>query len=299
MTKTNNHELIKDILEIYNAKKYTRIGSDYSVTDLLKPVQIVILEKRYRDALIVDDIEKIIPALIGSATHEGLQHYLKIKSMLTEKYMIERRMLSVVHGKRLAGRFDILSQTGELYDIKVTKVWKYLNGGADEFEDQLNIYKWMLSQDGIEVNKLGIFMVLLDWMPSEVWKTTGYPDHRIQIINFPARPLADTKALVESRVQDLIGAEKVADNYLPKCTPEQRWAKNVKYKVFRKPSHKRAIKSLDTEARAKSYLAACVKNDPQKFSTAVVRKEHAQKWHRCQTWCPVANYCQQYKNKVE
>lgn len=289
--------IVQDILDIYNSRLYVRLGSDYSVTDLQKPPRIVALEERHRYKLEVKNIESILPALIGTATHEILQKYLR--QCEQGDYMIERRMMSYIHGIRLSGRFDILDSGYNLTDIKVTKVWSYLNGGKDEWAEQQNIYKWMLAQEGIRVNSLNIMMVLLDWNNADTWQISNYPESRVQIIKLPMWSNKDIQELVEFKLIKLIDASKQLDNDLPLCTPKERWARGEKWKLFRLPTHKRAIKTFDSESKAKNYLKVCKRNDKDKFIKAVIKHETGMPWFRCENWCPVKDFCNQYKKKVE
>lgn len=300
MAKNNKNEIVKDILKWYNHKNYTRFGSDYSVSNLLQPARIIVLEDRYRDQLTVDEIEYILPALIGSATHDGIQHYLKIENMLTNKYDIERSLNKTVLGKRLAGRFDIYkTDEQKLLDIKVTSVWKYLNGGVDEWSRQLNIYKWMLRDDNIVVKTMELMMILVDWKPTEAFKHSNYPKSRVQFVNVPLDTNTNIKTFVENKIQELDDAFKLADDKLPLCSAADRWAKRTQYKLYRKSSFKRAYKIFEKRSSAQAYLAACQKNDVTKWKDAIIKKEQANLWKRCETWCKCTPFCNQYKNKIK
>lgn len=300
MSKPKQNEIVEDILKWYNHRRYTRFGSDYSVSNLLQPTRIIVLEDRYRDQLKVEKIEYILPALIGSATHDGLQHFLKIENKLTQKYDIERSLNKTVNGRRLAGRFDIYkTDEKKLLDIKVSSVWKYLNGGIDEWSRQLNIYKWMLHDDNIVVNTMEIMMILVDWKPSEVYKHSNYPKSRVQFVDVPLDTDTNIKTFVENKIKELDDAFKLADDKLPLCTSKDRWAQSTQYKLYRKPEFKRAYKVFKKRLAANSYLAACQQNDKTKWANAVIKKEQAQPWKRCETWCKCASFCNQYKNKIK
>ena len=163
--------IITDVLKWYNRNKYVRIGSDVSVTELMMPPQIVHLRDRYRPQITSADLNMEIPAMTGTALHGAIQRYLRIEASVTGRWLIERKMCAVIDGYRVAGKFDALRELKHLYDIKTTKVWKYIFGGVTEFEHQLNMYDYMMYLDGYtDIKTLTIMFIFGDWSPGKVWE---------------------------------------------------------------------------------------------------------------------------------
>ncbi len=287
-----------DILKHYNNNKYVRIGSDLSVTELMMPTKIVHLRNRHRDEIKEDSLENILPSLIGSATHDGLQRYLRTEGKISGKYLCERRMLNVINGKRIAGRFDILQNNNTILDIKVTRVWKYLFGGKDEWEQQLNVYRWMLHQDGFNIKRLRVMMVLLDWSKVQTWHDPKYPKSRIQFIEIDKWPLQQVEDYMKGRVDEYVKNENVPDNALPKCTEAERWSNAPVFKLYRTKTQKSATKNFDSLKRATAYELKCKQNDPKKWAGSHIKTFRGEPFKRCESWCSVAPWCEQFKNKV-
>lgn len=287
-----------DILSWYNRDKYTRLGNDVSVTELLKPVRITHLLNRYRPKTKLSNINNIIPSLIGSGLHDQLQKYLRMDSLVTNKWQIERHVLGVINGYRVSGRFDALYDNKVLYDIKVTRAWKFEKGDYTEWEQQLNIYDYLLWKDGISLEELKIMGIVLDWQKGKQWKTT-YPSQRTQIVSVKKWSRDQQEKFIHSLVREWSSGLTSMDNHLPLCTSTERWADKPVFKLFRTKSSKRATKVFPTKARAGAYLQACQMKDAKKWKEGRIEEVIDNKWNRCENWCEVKDFCNQYKNKIE
>lgn len=284
------------LLKWYNHNKYKRLGSDVSVTELMRPPRIVHLMDRHRPKVAVTDPNKIIPALTGNGLHDQIQRYLKQESMVSGAWQIERKMLCVVNGTRVAGRFDALYNEEDLYDIKSTGTYKFEKGDYEEWEEQLNIYDYMLWKDGIELKSLKIMMICSNWSPAKLWKAR-YPQQRIQVIPMNRWSRSEQTNYMLSRVAAWKSSGSLSDNNLPLCSQKDRWGKRV-YKLFRLKNGKRSIKNFDYKDRATAYLKACQKKDPIKWKEGHIRKEWSNVWKRCD-YCDASPWCNQYANKLE
>ena len=289
--------IITDILKWYNHNKYIRIGSDVSVTELMTPPQLVHLRDRHRPKITSTDLNMEMPAISGTAIHSALQRYLRMESNVSGDWLIERKMCAVINGWRVAGKFDALYKLQHLYDIKTTKVWKYIFGGVTEFEQQLNMYDYMLYLDGYtDIKTLTIMMVFGDWQAGKVWDK-GYPQERTHILPVRKWLRSEQKSYIEERVDKWAKSKPLADDKLPPCTLEERWADKEVFKLFRESTAKRATKNFSTMTGAKSYQAVCAQKDPKGWNKSLIKTFRAQPWKRCEKWCQVQPYCQQYKNK--
>ena len=289
--------IVTDILKWYNHSKYIRIGSDVSVTELMDSPQIVHLRERHRPKLTVTELDDIIPALMGTGLHNVLQSYLRTEANTTGKWLIERKMVSVVDGIRIAGKFDALRDLKHMYDIKTAATWKYIFGGTSDYEKQLNMYDYMMRQDGFNIETLTIFMVFKDWAGGKIWEK-GYPQNRQVIIPIKKWDNLLQEAYIKGRVDGWVQAKALPDNKLPKCTPSERWAEKEVFKLYRTKTAKRATKVCETATGAKSYQDVCRTNDKKAWANSYIVPFHPKPWKRCESWCSVKDYCHQYKNKV-
>jgi hypothetical protein len=242
-------------------------------------------------------MNKIIPALKGNGVHDQLQKYLRQEALVNNNWMIERRLCTVIDGLRVTGRFDALYNLTDLYDIKTTKVYKILKGDYSEWEAQLNAYDWMLYQDGINISSLKIYAVISDWNQGDTWQT-GYPDSSLHTIPIKRWDRNSQEHWLKTKVKLWKDSSTCTDDKLPLCTREERWANASVWKLYRTPKLKRANKTFPLESRAKKYMAACQRKEPEKWKDAVIREEAANVWRRCE-WCDAADFCNQYKNKLE
>ncbi len=288
--------IIEDTLKWYNNNKYVRIGSDVSVTELMMPPQLVILRDRYRPQIASTDLNMEMPAISGTAIHGAIQRYLRIEANVSGRWLIERKMCSVIDGVRIAGKFDALRDLQHLYDIKTTKVWKYIFGGVVEFEQQLNLYDYMLHLDGYDIKTLTIMMIMGDWMQGKIWEK-GYPQERIQILPIKKWTRAEQKHYIEARVQGWKKARKLSDKDLPNCTPDERWADKEVHKLYRTSTAKRATKNFGTLTGALSYQSVCNMKDPKAWGNSTIKTFRANPWKRCESWCAVKDFCKQYGSK--
>ena len=254
------------------------------------------LSNRYRQRAKKDNVSKIIASLVGNGVHDQLQRYLRDEARVNNNWLIERRLLSVIDGVRVSGRFDALYNFEELYDIKVTKAYKAVKGDYSEWEQQLNAYDWMLWKDGIFIKSLKIFMVVSDWNKGDAWQDV-YPDTNINIIGIKKWDRSKQEEWLTTRVDLWKSTKNLADSDLPLCTNEERWATKSIWKLYRTPKLVRASKVFPIESRAKGYLKACQRKEPTKWANAIIREEAGGLWRRC-GWCDAAPFCIQYKNKL-
>jgi len=242
-------------------------------------------------------MDQIIAALKGNGVHDQLQKYLRQENLVSGKWMIERRLCTVIEGLRVSGRFDAMYNMEDLYDIKTTKVYKILKGDYSEWEAQLNAYDWMLYKDGIEIKNLKIYASISDWNRGDTWQS-GYPKSQLFTITIPRWDRTKQEAWITDKVRLWKSTQHLPDDKLPLCTKEERWANATIYKLFRTPSLKKANKTFPIKSRAEAYMNACKKKEPAKWKDALIREETANEWRRC-GWCDAADYCNQFQQKLE
>lgn len=243
------------------------------------------------------DANMIIAALKGNGIHDQIQRYLRDEARVNFNWQIERRLCNVIDGVRVSGRFDALYNNEILYDIKLTKAYKAMKGDTTEWEQQLNAYDWMLSQDGINIKSMKIFMVTSDWNKGESWKQ-GYPPSILHTIPIPKWARQQQEDYLTSRIGLWKSSKDLADDMLPLCTSKERWSSGTIYKLYRTPTLQRASKTFPSRQRAENYMKVCQKKDPKKWGTALIREDHGNSWLRC-SYCDAAPHCNQFQQKIE
>ena len=307
---------------------YSKGAADFSATELLKPPQIVRLYNEHEDT-ITSDVRDEWWKLLGKGVHAILEqrpkceqcygtgerwsgevtHELSWRRPITiwdkmkawemgarcvpcnscdgtgwfdDGKVREQRFFAECEGMKISGAIDLLDDDGAVTDYKVTSVYTIQRGLKSEWEQQLNIYAWLLRQNGMAATKLTIVGLCRDWQLSRANLKKDYPQSPIVPISVP---------LWSDRRQDDFVAQRVRvhtmDNTLP-CTPEERWARGG-YTVF---SDRLKPKTFDTMQEAAAFIQS-----KQKPGVHYSIKEGAAKFIRCESWCPVSDYCPQWKGE--
>ena len=259
---------------------YSRGDADWSVSDLINPVQLTTLKKRYWSE-ITEDASDRIWSLAGRAVH-------KILEMAKEKHTLqEERLFATVLGRKISGSFD-------RYDDGVLQDWKFVGAWSGRFESrlwewtkQLNSYAWLLREHGFPVTRLEIVAIYRDWKKTDALRSADYPQRKAEVIPIPLYAHEEAGQFLKERVQALIDAEDVPDDNLPNCSAEEMWLREIKW-ALKKKKNKRATKNYETEMEAKKALAEQAK--PEEFE--VVEKPGARL--RCESYCSASLFCSQH-----
>ena len=204
-------------------------GDSFSVTEILNPVQIVILKRRHWKDLTVDAIDQLWK-LLGSGVHAILE-----KEKGIEK--IERLKVEIL-GRTVSGRWDRIFNN-EITDYKVTSAWSVVYGSRDnEWMEQLSIYRWLYFKvKGVLLAPRGYIVALLrDWSdkntePLKSGKENKYPKAPALQIGFDLMTPEQTENEVTEKIAKILEAEKLSDDHLPECSDEDRWW-NEKKKTY-------------------------------------------------------------------
>lgn len=290
---------LRHMIEQHRADKYIRIGSDMSVTELINSPRIVQLANRYPDKLKKDTIESSLPALLGTATHDMFERHLRQYDVAhPNSYLVERRMLTVHQAQsgrlvRVAGRFDILEREHVLWDVKQTSTFKFVKGNVQDFEDQLNLYAYMLAKDGIMIDKLMILAVFPNWDKYERQRQGGtYPPNKMTAYQFELWPFDKREQFFDDRVNVHDAASVLPDDQLPLCTDDEMWATPTKWALLASKNAKRATRLFDNKQDAIDYQT-------EHDMPSSIIKERPGTRIRCENWCKAAPVCDQYKEYLK
>lgn len=247
--------------------------ADISVTTLLKPPQMVMLERNHADDLEEDASDRIW-ALMGQIIHGVLESHADASDDL-----IEHRMYADVAGWTISGQLDRYdAATATLQDYKMTSVWEHVNGIKPEREAQLNILAWMLEQEGRKVDRIQIVAIYRDWSVSKARNGGSYPQSQVAVHDVNLWTAEEQRVYIENRVAEHQNAEGA------RCSSEDRWAKPTVWAVM-KDGRKSAVKLHDSADQAQDHAA----NLGGKHYVVERPGEDT----RCENYCSVAQWCPQ------
>jgi hypothetical protein len=251
--------------------------ADISVTGLLKPPRLAVLEEKH-DPEIVEDVMDRIWSLWGQSTH-------KILEMANRTAIAERRLSIEMEGWKISGGMDLYQENdGMLVDYKTTSVWSLIYRGKEEWEKQLNLYAVLLRHHGHKVQKLRAIAFARDWSARKAEQDITYPQAPVTDIDISVWPAE----IAEKFMRERIILHKQARISLPECNAEERWQDESKFAVM-KFGRQRALKihSNMNDAQAQAGF--------DKNLYVVHRPGEAT---RCNKYCPVSKFCDQYQSSL-
>lgn len=288
MKITNKYNIPQTFINVLDRPQYNKGSAHLSVTQLLNSPKIVALTKKYEDE-IEQDASDMVWSIFGSAVHNVLEHGKD------ENHIVEQRIYNEYAGWRISGAIDlqVVNPEGiDVKDYKTTTVWAVMNEKI-EWEVQLNIYAGLIEDvKNIPVTSVGIVAIIRDWNRRESTTREGYPEAPIKEIPIRLWSKEERDAFISNRVALHSACEFAieTDGELPDCTPEEMWEKQSVWAV-RKIGNKRAHSLYDTEENAKVALADL----GDKYELEVRKGERT----RCTSFCPVNEWCTQYKTYLE
>lgn len=242
--------------------------------------------ERMGDNLEVDAVENL-DALEGSAMHAIMQW--AAESMDTSNLIIERRWWADILGWKVSGQSDIIwLKERLLQDYKKCNKSVHTFGVKDEWEQQLNIYRWMASLQGVKIDRIQVVAWYKGWSRAELRRTADYPSSPIEILNVAVWPLDKVEAFVHERVRVHQAASVLATPDLPLCTEEERWQNKQRFAVMLK-GNKKASAVFDTREEALFYIGNKMAPGSVKDSYIEPRLSEPR---RCTDWCPIRFHCE-------
>lgn len=287
-TVTNIKDLPGPLVEAIRNDPYSRGEADISVTGLLSPPRQQALLDQF-NAHVVEDASDRIWSLLGKSVHYVLEQS-------AECGISEERMYLEVDGWTVSGQFDHLSLRDAdgvliLTDWKVTSVWTLIYGDrVDEWAKQLNTYALLLRQHGYEVDEMQVVAILRDWQVRQA---------RLDPDSYPPAAAARVELQLWSEeeqwdfLRERVALHQAARVDLPKCTPEERWAKPDSYALYgytKKGERKtRATRVFNSMEQALDY------KKEHSEEPLDIEERQGDQWVRCRDYCPVAQFCTQFQ----
>jgi hypothetical protein len=272
-------------------KNYTagRGDTKISVTQLHKPPLMLQLEQRHWEEL-EEDVSDRIWVLFGSAIHYLLEHSAG-KDDFTEE-----RLKTVVNNWVVSGQADHFdAASAVLSDYKVTSAWAVLDGFKTEWEQQLNVLKYLFELAGFEVKQCQIVAILRDWSKKnylqdvkKMGDAAKYPQCPVKVVDIPIWTREHVLEYLNARVAAHQYAATQDINQIPQCTPEERWERPTVYALM-KEGRKSAVKLYDTENEANAAAT-------DKGHYVEIRQGQSV---RCEDYCSANRFCPYYKSEED
>jgi len=272
---TNNAGLPAPLVEAVRRDPYSSNGSDITVTMLPKPARAVALERVHKGEISEDAADRLW-ALIGQIGHLILER--SGSGMMTEL-----RLFAQVNGWKVSGQMDLLSGN-VLVDYKLTSVWSCKDGLKPEWEQQMNMLRWLAIKNKIQIEKAQIVAIFRDWSKLEARRSSDYPRHQVQVFEVPLWPLEKAQRWMLDRV----ATHQAARMNIPECTSDERWEKPEKFALM-KDGRQRAVKLHHTKESAEQHLESLRRDDHY-----IEHRPGEQV--RCQSYCAAMPFCQQAKS---
>jgi len=285
MKYTNKTNLPDTLFKSLSNDPYYKIG-DYSGSELPGPPQIRELRHRYNDKIEIDVFDLIYP-LVGNNLHYILERS-GVKNALVEEQLKATCGLWTVSGSP-----DFYDENKVLWDYKLTSRWVLIDGVKPDWEAQLNIYKWILKQNGFNVSAMKICCIFRDWSKIQAAKVPDYPKHQVAVLKVGYWSMGETETYILNRIAKHENCKNLPDSKLPECTPEERWEKPTKYAVMKK-GNKKATKLFEDEMDAIKLVEKLWKPGPKDSYEIVKRPGES---IRCEYYCDVKDFCQQYQRR--
>lgn len=256
MKLTNKHGIPETIVRAIADDEYDRGDSVLSVTQIISPPRIVLLQDLNKDNLESDVIDRV-PSLLGTAVHKIIEKGAKD----LPNHIIEERLFATINGWKISGAVDLQIDNGDgtwaINDYKVTSVYSVLSD-KPEWEQQLNCYAYLARlAHGRNITSLKIIAILRDWQRKQAEIKADYPQGQIAVVDIPVWTPEQQEAYVTGRVALHQAARKAVDtgSDLDYCTDQERWVRGESWALV-KEGRKSAVRLYDNETEANEAAAA-------------------------------------------
>ena len=286
MKITNDANLPESVVRAVSLDDYDyENAGDISASALPKSPRQLWLERRHKHE-IIEDAADLIWRMIGNIGHKIAERAAHPNSL------VEERLKANVLGWVLTGKCDLLYERDGygIDDFKFTSVWA-VKDEKPEWTAQLNVYAWLAKQHGFDIKRLRIIAILRDWSKMKAAREQDYPPVGVVVREVPLWSEEKQRVYIADRVHKHKLTEGFADDALPDCTDEERWAKPGKW-ALKKKGGKKAMKLFDTKIEAERFYDRNWRDTPFKIE---IEPRPGNKTVRCDHFCSVKNFCNQYQ----
>jgi len=295
----------------YNDYDYTNDPTVISTTALMKPVNMVALERFNAGCDKEVEVEGLVASVMGSAVHSLLEVALDSTTddtwlqlgVKADELTIEQEIRKAVKIEgtdyTLSGKFDVLykyrANPWRLADLKTMSTWGTVLSGKEknlEFTKQLSIYRW-LNQDK-EIDDIAeIFYWYTDWSKVKARQDSSYPQSRVGHFEIALWTLAETEQFIKARLFEITKALeslKRTGKTGTVCQDVDLWQSKASWKYYKpnkqgKINYTRATKVFSIHSEAIAHMASSGNVGEIKEFPAMIK--------RC-NYCSVRDFCEQY-----
>jgi hypothetical protein len=274
---TNHLNLPEQIVNAVKKDDYNNNGT-YSATTLLKDPKEIILFNRHKDE-ITEDVSEHVYSLLGTSVH-----YILEKAEEGENQFKEERLYYKFGNDTISGKFDFYDMEEEMLgDYKVTTVYKYLLGDNEHYRFQLLTYAYLLRKNGFPCKGGRIYQIFRDWQRSKAKFDKSYPQKPVNVITFRFydKDFTYIENEIQQRLANIHKYEDFADDEIPICSKENRWATDDKFAVMKK-GRKSAMRILNSKEEAEEWM----KNNGGEFI-----QERPAESRKCVDYCSCCEFC--------
>lgn len=247
--------------------------SVFSVTELLLPIRMILLKRKYHEE-IERDVSDSIPALFGTAVHSVLEKYTNVECAEVQ--------VSVNFGSyTLSGRIDNIDISAQtIIDYKTTNCSKINRKDFEDWRMQGLIYAYLVyRKTGIIMRKLKFIALLKDWS-----KIKAVPPNPIYIYEYEINDsdydyIEDWLRKRFAKIEYYLTGEE-----LPECDEVDRWYTGTKYAVYI-GSHTKAKAVFDNQADAEMFVKEKGGEIEERIGDNI----------RCNYYCEVCKFCRKEK----
>ena len=254
-----------------------------AVTSLIAPPIIFQLKRRHWEE-ISEDASESVWRLLGTSVH-------KLIESVSDSRVSEQKVEKDFGDITVSGKIDV-AEGSELCDYKITSAWKkvFTDGNVPaEWSRQLNVYAYL--RGGIKTAK--VIVIYRDWSHSKARQDADYPQEPLTAYDVRLAPESDQLGYIVERVALHRQAMSLPDDELPICSPEDRWATETKFAIY-KNENKTATRVLGSREEAERLIEVSA-NGKDKYRI----EERAGEDKRCLQYCPVKQWCSYGKNLKE
>ena len=266
----------------------------YSVTEVLGGTCEAVLKRRHAGEG-EEDVADRVWQLFGSAVHKILEEAESTPDQLQENW------LSVPVGDyELSGIFDLYDDsTKTVTDWKTCATWKVIFGDFEDWRQQTLLYCWMLRKLGIMAVRGEVVAIMRDHSMRKARTERDYPAHPVVRIgwDFDGEDFMAAEADVERWFDEVREQERLPDDELVVCSPDQRWHKPDKWAVMRK-GQKKAVKLFESEEKAMGFMDWLADQPSNKGRGLYIEFREGEDT-KCESYCPVAQWCPYTKGLIE
>lgn len=253
MNITNKLNLPAPFVKYASQDSHERKPHQYSVTELLQPIRVILLSRMHEDE-IERDVADTIPALFGTAVHKVIEE----NTDPAENTFTEDQMSTTFGEDIVTGRIDYLDlNNATIRDYKTCSVSKVMKQDFEEWRYQLLMYAYLVWKTrGEMIRHLEIIALLKDWSKIKSSTSINYPQSGVYTWRYEIQD--SDYDFIEKWMADRLAEinHHIENGSLPECSNEERWYTGDKWAVFKKAGDKRAAKVLDSEQEAHDYITS-------------------------------------------